>query len=225
MSATPHPNVHRRAGGREDGRTARARATRARITAAATELFTTAGYVGISVSVIAAAAGVSEQTVYYTFGTKRAILTAALDLAIAGDDQPVPTLERAWVRDALAVPDPVEQTRRQVAGAGDIYRRAAPLLDVVRSAATADTDLAEVWATNIEQRRTVHHVFTGALARKTPLRDGITVEVATDIALALLSPETYNLLVTNRGWTHTHWQTWASDALLRQLTTLPTPST
>ncbi|MFG3436113.1 TetR/AcrR family transcriptional regulator [Nonomuraea sp. NPDC047897] len=213
-------NPRRPAGGREDGRAARARATRARITAAATDLFTTTGYTTTSITAIAAEAGVSEQTVYYAFGTKRAILTTALDLAVAGDDEPVPTMERPWFRDTLADPDPLGQIRRQVAAAGDIYLRAAPLLDVVRSAATTDPDLAEVWATNVQQRLTVHRVLTDALADKTPLRDGLTPDAAADIALATLSPETYNLLVSNRGWEHSRWRSWATDALTRLLTTL-----
>ena len=198
---------------KEDGRSARARATRARIVGAATELFTTAGYTTTSITTIAAKAGVSEPTVYYSFGTKRAILTTALDLAIAGDDEPVPTLDRPWVRDALADPDPLGQLRRQVAGAGEIYLRAAPLLDVVRSAAATDPDLAEVWTTNIQQRLTVQRAFTGALARKTTLRGGLTAETAADVALALLSPETYNLLVGERGWPHEQWRDWATGAL------------
>jgi len=189
--------------------------------AAATELFTTAGYGATSIAAIAARARVSEQSVYYSFGTKRAILTAALDLAIAGDDEPVPTLERPWVRDALADPDPHGQIRRQVAGAADVYRRAAPLLDVVRSAATIDAELAEVWATNLQQRLTVQRVFAEALARKTSLPAGMTVDTAADTGLAILSPETYHLLVHHQGWEHTRWRDWATNALHRLLTTLP----
>ncbi|RJL32787.1 TetR/AcrR family transcriptional regulator [Bailinhaonella thermotolerans] len=209
--------------GRTDGRAARARATRAKITAAAAELFTTAGYAATSIGAIAARAGVSEQTVYYAFGTKKAVLAAALDRAVAGDDEPVPTLERPWARAALADPDPVGQIRRQVAGAGDIYLRAAPLLDAVRGAAPADPDLAEVWALNTAQRLTVQRAFTEALARKTPLRPGLTIETAADTALALQSPETYTLLVHTRSWPHTQWLTWSETTLTTLLTTLPPP--
>ncbi|MEV4551626.1 TetR/AcrR family transcriptional regulator [Nonomuraea wenchangensis] len=222
-AAPPRPNDSGRTPGKEDGRTARARSTRARILAAATELFTTNGYTSTSINAIAAEAGVGEQTVYYAFSTKRAILAAALDLAVAGDDEPVPTLERPWARDAIADPDPLGQLRRQVAGAGRIYSRAAPLLDVVRSAATADADLAEVWTTNVRQRLTVLRVFAEALARKTPLRDGLTSELAADVALTILSPETYNLLVHSRGWSQARWRGWAFDALVGLLTTLPRP--
>jgi AcrR family transcriptional regulator len=209
---------------RVDGRTARARATRARIVAAATELFTTAGYAATSVETIAATARVGVQTVYYAFGAKRAILAAALDRAVAGDDEPVTTLERPWARQALAAGNPVEQLRMQVAGAADIYARAAALLDVVRSAAATDLDLAQIWETNLEQRYIVQHAFATALARKTALRAGLTIDDAADIALAVLSPEIYNLLVTGRGWTPTRWRTWALDALTRQLTDLPAPA-
>ncbi|MEV5326676.1 TetR family transcriptional regulator [Nonomuraea sp. NPDC052634] len=223
MSTAPRHDSGIRTARKGDGRAARARATRARILAAATELFTTTGYAGTSINAIAAKAGVGEQTVYYAFSTKRAILTAALDVAVAGDDEPVPTLERSWAREAIADPDPLGQLRRQVAGAGDIYLRAATLLDVVRSAATADPDLAAVWSTNLRQRLTVLRVFAEALARKTPLRDGLTSELAADVALTVLSPETYNLLVRDRGWSHARWRDWALDALVGMLTTLPRP--
>ena len=206
-----------------DGRTARARATQSRIITAATELFITAGYAATSVETIAATAGVGVQTVYYAFGTKRAILAAALDRAVAGDDEPVTTLERPWTRQALATRDPIDQLQLQVAGAADIYTRAASLLDVVRSAAATDTDLAQIWDTNITQRHTVQHALATALARKTALRPGLTIDDAADIALATLSPETYNLLVTGRGWTPARWRTWALDTLTRQLTDLPAP--
>ncbi|MFI6909955.1 TetR/AcrR family transcriptional regulator [Nonomuraea sp. NPDC050394] len=203
-----------------DGRTARAQATRARVVAAAAELFTSAGYTLTSIGAIAAAAGVGEQTVYYSFGTKKAILAAALDRAVAGDDRPIPTLERPWAREAVADPDPRGQLRRQAAGAGDIYLRAAPLLDAVRSAAPTDPDLSELWATNLRQRLTVQQVFARALAGKTPLRDDMEPETAADIALTILSPETYTLLVAERRWSHAAWRAWAETALTRMLTLL-----
>jgi len=86
VSETPHRNRQQPTVKTppEDGRAARSRSVRTRITTAATELFTTAGHGSTSIVAIAARAGVSEQSVYYSFGTKRAILTAALELAIAG---------------------------------------------------------------------------------------------------------------------------------------------
>ncbi|WP_430786502.1 TetR/AcrR family transcriptional regulator [Actinoplanes sp. G11-F43] len=198
----------------EDGRTLRARATRARITAAATATFTANGYATTSINTIAKAAGVSEQTIYYAFGNKKTVLVAALDQAIAGDDEPIPTLERAWVRDALAETDPYRQLERQVEGTGEVLRRAARLLDIIRNAAT-EPELAEVCATSIRHHREVQSVFAKALEAKTRLRT--PVETAADTAVALLSPETYLLLVDHLGWSHDRWRTWAADCLARAL--------
>ena len=49
----------------------------------------------------AEAAQVSPATVELVFGTKAALLDAVVDVALAGDDEPVPVLERGWVH-ALA---------------------------------------------------------------------------------------------------------------------------
>ncbi|GAA3754127.1 TetR/AcrR family transcriptional regulator [Salinactinospora qingdaonensis] len=219
--ASPSPGLDDSAG---DGRTARSRATRTRIARTAAHLFVESGYATTSIRTIAAQAGVSVQTVYYTFKTKPAILAAALDLTIAGDDQPVDPLGRPWLRHALAMAEPAEQVRRHVAGVGQILRRAAPLLQVVRGAAAVDPDLAHIWRTNIEQRRTVQRVLIEALATKTPLRPGLDVDTATDIALMLLSPETYTLLTVERNWTPHQWRCWVRQALLEQVVaTAPTP--
>ncbi|MFI6867076.1 TetR/AcrR family transcriptional regulator [Nocardia sp. NPDC050406] len=210
---------------KEDGRKARARATKAKIVRAATELFVADGYSATSITAIATRAGVGEQTVYYALGNKRAILSAALDQAVAGDDEPVPTLERSWTADALADPDPLGQLRAQVRGAAEILERAAPLLDVVRGAAATDAELAELWATNIAQRATVQHTFAAALATKTPLRGSLSIDEAADIMQLLLGPESYSLLVGARGWSQRRWRDWTLEALVRQLTDLtPEPS-
>jgi AcrR family transcriptional regulator len=52
-------------------------------------------------AVIAAEAGVAVQSLYPRFGSKLAILSDALDVAIVGDDSPVPLLERPWVQQML----------------------------------------------------------------------------------------------------------------------------
>jgi hypothetical protein len=78
------------------------------------------------------------------------------------------------------------------------------------------------------QRHTVLAVFTGALAAKAALRvdvkAALRVDVnavrAADIAMAVLAPETYQLLVHERGWTTEMWSDWAADTLIR--TVLPT---
>ena len=87
-------------------RAERARRTRRRIVDAATALFLERGYAGATMRAIAAAAGVAVPTVELGFGTKATLLKAAIDVAIAGDDEPVPVLDRAWADTCLLYTSP-----------------------------------------------------------------------------------------------------------------------
>ncbi|WP_448062446.1 TetR/AcrR family transcriptional regulator [Cellulomonas hominis] len=200
-----------------DGRSVRSSATRRKVVAAAQELFVRDGYAATSVEAIARAAGVGVQTVYYGFGTKRALLAACLDSAIAGDDAPVPATERAWVRAALAEPDPVKRLFRQVRSAADVLGRAGGLLDVVRGAASMDPDLRELWVAQLEQRMAVQRVFVNALAQEGLLREGLTRAAAVDASVLILGPESWTLLVAERGWTTLRWARWAHRQLVADL--------
>ena len=104
-----------------------ARLTRRRILDAARAAFVARGYAGTTVRGIAAGAGVSVPTVELLFGTKAAVLKAAIDVAIVGDDEPVPVLDRAWTVVARGTPgaggDPSRRARGQTARARG---RAAP---------------------------------------------------------------------------------------------------
>lgn len=49
------------------------------------------------------------------------------------------------------------------------------------------------------------------------LRDGVTVEDAAEHYSALLSPEQYHLLIVERGWTPSRYETWVFGILDRDL--------
>ncbi|MFC4125595.1 TetR/AcrR family transcriptional regulator [Nocardia rhizosphaerae] len=197
-------------------RAAKTSANRARMLAAAKELFIARGYAATTMKAIAEQAGMAVQSLYFTFATKRAILLELLDTEIAGDAEPVATMDRPWFAEAVAAP-PVEQIGLQVAAAARIHERVAALLEVVRSAAATDSELAEIWRNNIAQRRAVQHRLVAELAAKTSLREGISIERGADIALVLTAPETYGLLVGERGWSAREWREWVTGALTEQL--------
>ena len=76
------------------GRQEQARRNRLVVIDTARELFLEQGFAATTMPEIASAAGVSVQTVYKVFGSKPALAKAVFDVAIAGDDQPVPMVER-----------------------------------------------------------------------------------------------------------------------------------
>ena len=80
--------------------------TRQAVLDAARELFTAQGYTATTVDEIAGRAGVSKPTVFAAAGSKPAILKQLRDIALAGDDEPVPVAQRPWFQGALAEPDP-----------------------------------------------------------------------------------------------------------------------
>ena len=202
---------------RPNARADKARANRRRMRDAALSLFVGQGYVATSMQAIADEAGVAVQTLYFTFGTKRALLSEILDVAVAGDDEPVPTLERPATLAALAEPDPRRQLRAQVRLAREIYERVAPVLQVVAGAASADPDIAELWEINNAQRATAQERLITALAAKTPLREGLDVATAIDITLALQTPEMYQYLTGRRGWSPHQWERWTAATLISGL--------
>ena len=65
---------------------------------------------------IAANAHVSEDLVYRLFGSKRGVLREVMDVAIGGDDEKVPVLEREAPQAVRAATDQHEQIRLFAAG-------------------------------------------------------------------------------------------------------------
>ncbi|MFD4861896.1 TetR/AcrR family transcriptional regulator [Streptomyces atratus] len=203
--------------GQPGARRQRSNETRAKLLDAAERLFVVHGYDGTTIDAIAREAGVAVQTVYFKFGTKVTILKGLLDERIAGDDQPVSTMERDWFRAAVDAADPREQLRHQIAGAREIYERVGVLLEVLRNAAQNDDEIAPLWERNKQQRFEIQTQLVKVLEGKQPRPDGLTLDRATDTAYTLLGPEVYHLLVTERGWSTQEWADWVHAGLRHHL--------
>ncbi|MBV8541649.1 MAG: TetR/AcrR family transcriptional regulator [Pseudonocardiales bacterium] len=188
-----------------------------KILSAAMRLFVTQGYPSTTVEMIAREAGVAVQTVYFSFRAKANILIQLVDINVAGDTQPTPTLERAWVTKALAEPDPARQLELQVKGTASIHRRVAPLLSVLHRASDTDPAVAELWRANQGRRRALQRQLMIALRRKGGLPPGMRLGQAVDISYALLGPELFHVLVTERGWSIAEWERWTLGVLRRDL--------
>ncbi len=105
---------------RPDKRAQRSRLTREKIVAAARDLFVAQGYGATSLQEVADRAGVAVQTVYFVFRNKRALFKDVVDTSIAGDTEPIATMDRDWFRAACAEPTAAGQLRAHVRGVRDI---------------------------------------------------------------------------------------------------------
>ena len=158
----------------------------------------------------------ATQTVYYDFGTKRNVLGAVLDAAIAGDDPSVPVRDQAWVDELAHQTDPVAAVDHLVAGSVAILARTAPVYDVVCHAA-GEPDIGALFTATRAARRRDQQTLVTSLAAAGHLRPGLDVDTAADAVYALVNEEVYLLLVTDCGWDLDRFERWLADALRHQL--------
>ncbi|MBC6462189.1 TetR/AcrR family transcriptional regulator [Actinomadura sp. HBU206391] len=198
-------------------RAQKAQATRRRILGAALELFVQDGYGATNLQDVADRAGVAVQTIYFVFGNKRALLKELVDVTIAGDDEPVATMDRPWYTDALAADTAQDVLSAFVAGTRSILERFAPIGKMVEAAAASDPEVAGLWPQDVDPRYLVHEGVAKALVGKPDARPEVSVEEAADLLYGLLSPELYLLFVRERGWPQERWERWVGETLRAQL--------
>ncbi len=194
-----------------------ARENRLAVLAAARRMFLEQGYAATTVGAIAAEAGVSVETVYKAFGNKPGLVKAVVDVAIVGDDEPVPMLQRERVRRIQAEPDP----RRKLAMYGEHLAESAPrrvpVELLVRAAAASDPGAAGVWEKLEEERLVGMALFARHLEEGGHLRPGVSADEARDVLWTYNSAELYDLLVLRRRWSPPRYGGWVADALTAAL--------
>jgi AcrR family transcriptional regulator len=201
----------------------RARRTRRRVVEAATAVFLDRGYAGATMRSIAAQAGVSVPTVEQLFGTKARVLKAAIDDAIAGDDEPVPVVERGWADAARAAGTAEEFLAIVAAVITAAQQRSAGLVLAVFDGARTDPDLAGLAEQMAVQRLGTAGWAVDALARTAPLRADASRPEAVETLWILMDSAVFDRLVRQRGWTLQRYQDWFARSARQLLIADPTP--
>jgi AcrR family transcriptional regulator len=194
-----------------------ARQTRSRICAAAAAQFLDRGYAGATMRGIAAAAGVAMPTVEAAFGTKARLMKAVIDAATAGDDAPVPMLERPWAARVRAAPDATGAAAEFAGTLTASAQRAAGLMLAALDAARLDPDIAEVAAQLTRQREIMAAWLVDHLTARSPLRPGTGRDEAIDTVWLLMDPAVFTRLTVQREWTAMQFRGWFADTVIRLL--------
>ncbi|MGC0141915.1 MULTISPECIES: TetR/AcrR family transcriptional regulator [unclassified Pseudactinotalea] len=188
---------------------------RAQVVRIATELFIRQGYVATTLGEIAQEAGVAVQTIYSAHGSKVGLIAAAHDVALAGDGEPVPLVDRAWFRALSRCESATEAWR---AALDEMHVRTARVAPIYRAmlAAEADPEVMELMRTMRRQRAE----FSRLLADQICGRPGGALvdrgRLAT-VIYATESVECYLLFVLESGWTLTEWRHWVFSSVAREL--------
>lgn len=198
---------------REEG----ARRTRRAIVVAAGQLFQQRGYGGTSLSAVAAAAGVARPTVTAAFGSKPALLREVVNEALAGDDEPVPVAQRPWFRPVWEARTPQDLLVAYAQVCTLIDARAARIFEVVRRAADASADVAELWETTQSNRRAGAGIVAKQLQSLGPVGGWPGEERAVDVLWLYNDPAHYDSLVLQCGWPEPDFTAWLAVRMQQAL--------
>ena len=196
-----------------------AQQTRRAILDAAATLFVHPGYAATALTAVAAEAGVAVQTVYKVFGSKKALLSALVDVTIAGDDEDVALAQRQFVADIRAMTDARAKLERYAVHLAETHVRQAPVMLALAGAATADPDAATIWRKNLTDRRQGMSMFAADLAASGELRPEHTLETAADVLWLAMDFRNWDWLVRERGWSPDRFRRWYVDTVAAAILT------
>jgi AcrR family transcriptional regulator len=175
--------------------------TRAVVLDAAARLFGELGWADTSMRHVAKAAGVSMETVYAGFGSKGDLLAAVMDVAVVGDDLPIPLARRDFAL-VLGTGTRDERVAKAAGMSVAISSRTCELVQALTQGSATDASLARRLAELDARRRAEIADYFEQVASRAP-----TVLELDEVWL-LTSAEVFHLLVHRSGWTpeqHKHW--------------------
>lgn len=156
----------------------------------------------------------SPKTIQALFGTKAALLAAAVDYAIAGDVAAVPVIARESARSVESAPDAATMLDRHASHVAAINARSAGLARVVESAAGSSQLVTGLWEQMTANRRFGARWAATTLLTKPGHRPGLTPEQAERDFVIAMDWGTYRTLTGELGltpgqirdWIHSYYQ-------------------
>lgn len=173
---------------------------------------------GFTYERLAGRAGVSRQTLYTHFPKRVDLLVAAVDRRrqeLGGDELSAPILEAATAREALeALVDYHVAFTPRIMGPAR----------VVEALRAVDPELSAAFERRSSGRRqSVRHVVT-RLRAEGDLRNGWSVDAATDLVAALMTAAFTSELLDERAWTPDQLHERLLETIERTLLIEPTPT-
>lgn len=192
-------------------RNSQAAATRARILAAAKELFETEGFEYITIEKIAQAASVSIPTVYSLFQSKRGVLRALMDEALPSDQF------NALVEKSIQEKCPETRLAISASIARQMYDAERAQMNIFRGAAVIAPEFKELEKEREMRRYNRQEVTIQAMVKENSLAKGLNATKARDILWAFTGRDLYRMFVIEQGWTSDEYEAWLTRTLINSL--------
>jgi AcrR family transcriptional regulator len=208
---------------RSELRQQQAEQTRSRILEVAAELFAADGFARTTLAKIAAAAGVSPETVQGQ-GPKAALLIAAIEhtaFGVAGEEN---VLNLDLGRKMLAIDDYAEAVEFAIATQADLHQRTAHLAQALSAGAGSypvlDRYQTDFFAGISSQVRRIVDNFRD----RGWLREDIPIDELVETVVVLVSIETYQRIVHRDGWSVSAYRAWLRRMLEETVYVRPQPN-
>jgi hypothetical protein len=178
--------------------------TRRLIIESARKLFYERGYASATIEAI-------------VFGNKQAILRNLVGITLVGDDEPVPLLERPFIKEAGLETDQRNLINKFAKDIYQIMSRMSPIFSLLRTTAKTDAEIAALLTRLLNERLGGMSFFVDQLNRIGPLREQALPDQARASVWALSSAEVFDLLTRDLGWSEERYIRWLSDSLVQLL--------
>jgi AcrR family transcriptional regulator len=193
-------------------RRADADARQRRIVDAAVALFIEQGFGATSIDQIAATADVSPQSIYATYGSKAGMLSRAIEVALVGDHDGIPVVDRAPGFADMSAAVCAARFAAYAKFIRILNERVAPLIRVMEQAASSDPALGDLRSgLRAAQQADCRH-WIDQLGREA-LRPGLSAVHAVSVMSMIDSPYVYSLLTVDGALTPDDYEQWLAHAL------------
>jgi hypothetical protein len=95
----------------------------------------------------------------------------------------------------------------------NILERVHPIINIMRSAAKTEPDIAELLRISLAERLRNLSIVVKNLSTHHPLKNKMGVDQASEILWAISSPELFGLLTVDRGWPKEKYAEWLCNTL------------
>ena len=187
--------------------------TRRRIVEASARLFAEQGYQATTMASVARVAGVSTETVKAA-ASKAELLLAAFEVAFSGTEQAEGLADSELGAGVMDVPDDVfaDAVLERIVTAN---ARGHALWTVLLGAALSDPVVDAALQSILARRAADYRLLVSELRRRGLVGTGVDPDRAAAELSFLMSPEGYQQLVVQSGWSEQAYRAWLRDGVER----------
>ncbi len=200
---------------RSEKRAEQARETRERVLDSAAGLFAEKGYAGTALRGVAERAGVSPETIYATFGSKRALLLELIKRAVLGTEQQSELTEVLEQEGPRRIREERDGGERLILFAEDVVLRIERVERLLEAASCAreEPEVQELVGRLHRARYDNLRTLVDGMQQDGILRKGMDVEEATETVWAFASPELHLLVTERLSWSRQRYVAWLAVTL------------